>query len=210
MRPTIIRSFVALSVALGTFTLSSPPHVLAVGENVTDHIKNKQNGTVPTAPPTAAGDGSLLWSLFQLIFALGIIIAIIYLLIRFLSQKTNLSRNTVFQSLGAQSLGKDRSVHLVSVGDKVYLLGVGDSITLLDTVTDTELIERLRDNPQQPLARPVAGMSDWISRLRPKSKAQAEEIQVEELPFDAALREKLHNLKERRQQTVDDWQDPSQ
>jgi flagellar protein FliO/FliZ len=209
MRLAIIRTFTALSVALGTFSLSSPPHVLAVGESVTGTINNKQNGSVPTAPTTATGDGSLLWSLLQLIFALGIIIAIIYLLIRFLSQKTNLSRNTVFQSLGAQSLGKDRSVHLVSVGDKVYLLGVGDSITLLDTITDTEMIERLRENTQQPLARPVAGLSDWINRLRNTSKVQAEEIHVEELPFDAALREKIHNLKERRQQTVDDWQDPS-
>ncbi|PWK12700.1 flagellar biosynthetic protein FliO [Tumebacillus permanentifrigoris] len=209
MRPTIKRISTAMAVALGTFLLSSPPHVLAVGENVTDLINNKQNGSVPTAPPAASGDGSLLWSLLQLIFALGIIIAIIYFLIRFLSQKTNLSRNQVFQSLGVQSLGKDRSVHLLSVGDKVYLLGVGDSITLLDTVTDAALIERLRETSQQPLARPVSGMQEWITRLRPKSKAQAEEVRVEELPFDAALREKLHNLKERRHQTVDDWQDPS-
>ncbi|MBL0388923.1 flagellar biosynthetic protein FliO [Tumebacillus sp. ITR2] len=209
MRPTITRTITTWSVALSVFWFSSPPHVLAVGENVTKAIQDKQNGSTQTVPPTATGDGSLLWSLLQLVFALGIIIAIIYFLIRFLSQRTNLSRNQVFQSLGAQALGKDRSVHLVSVGDKVYLLGVGDTITLLDTVTDAELIERLRENVQQPIVRPVSGMQDWINRLRPKAKAQAEEIQVEELPFDAALREKLNNLKERRQQTVDDWQDPS-
>lgn len=209
MRPTITRTIVAWSVALSCFWLSSPPHVLAVGDNVTQLIQNNQNGSAPATAPTASGDGSLLWSLLQLIFALGIIIAIIYLLVRFLSQKTNLARNQAFQSLGAQPLGKDRSVHLISVGDKVYLLGVGDTVTLLDTVTDAELIERLKENSQQSLARPVSGLQEWISRLRPASKAQAEEVQVEELPFDATLREKLHNLKERRQQSVDEWQDPS-
>ncbi|KEO82943.1 hypothetical protein EL26_12670 [Tumebacillus flagellatus] len=183
--------------------------MLAVGENVTKAIQDKQKGTAPAELPTATGDGSLFWSLLQLVFALGIIIAIIYFLIRFLSQKTNLSRNQAFQSLGAQALGKDRSVHLISVGDKVYLLGVGETVTLLDTVTDAQLIEQLRENAQQPMVRPVPGLQTWMNRLRPKANAQAEELQVEELPFDAALREKLHNLKERRQQTVDDWQDPS-
>ncbi|MGB8955593.1 MAG: flagellar biosynthetic protein FliO [Tumebacillaceae bacterium] len=191
--------------------MSSPPHVLAVGGSVDDAIKSKQSGQTPATPPTGTGDGSAIWSVIQLIFALAIIIAIIYLLIRFLSTRTSLSRGHVFRSLGAHSLATNRSVHAVAVGDKVYLLGVGENVTLLDTVDDPEVIEQLRGPDTDGPMAPVNGLQNLLGRFRSRAQApQAEEVPIDELnelSFDATLREKLNNLKEKRQQAVDDWQE---
>ena len=156
----------------------------------------------------------MIWSVIQLIFALAIIIAIIYLLIRFLSTRTNLSRGHVFRSLGAHSLAANRSVHAVAVGDKVYLLGVGENVTLLDTVDDPEVIKQMRGAEANAPMPPVNGLQNLFGRFRSRAQApQAEEIpltELNELSFDATLREKLNNLKEKRQQAVDEWQEGHQ
>lgn len=197
------------SVAIGTLWLSSPSRVLAVGDSVEDAIKkgNAPAGQAPVAPAVGTDGGSMLWSMIQLIFALGIIIAIIYLLIRFLSTRTRLSSGNVFQSLGAHSLSNNRSVHMVAVDDKVYVLGVGENITLLDKIEDIDLIDRLKQPVQESMTNPVDGLQKLFSKLRSTPQTQSEEIKVVDLPFDAALRDKLNQLKEQRQTVVDDWQE---
>lgn len=210
MRTKVLSKLFMWSVAAGTLLLLCPSRVLAVGDNVEDAIKkgNTPGGQAPVAPDTVTtSDGSILWSMVQLIFALGIIIAIIYLLIRFLSTRTRLASGNVFETLGAHSLATNRSVHMVAVEDKVYVLGVGENITLLDKIEDADLIDRLRQTNQENVTNPVDGVQKLFSMLRPTQKTQSEEIKVVDLPFDATLRDKLNQLKEQRQQAVDDWQE---
>ena len=208
MRPNFLHRLVVCSLAAGTIWLSSPLRVLAAKDNLEDLLQSKQPGETPAVPPTATGDGSVLWSTVQLIFALGIIIAIIYLLIRLLSSRARGTQGGAFQTFGAHSLTNNRSVHVVSVGDKVYLLGVGENVTLLDTITDQEQIERLRETIEPNVVQAGSnGLQELISRLRPKSKTQAEEIQLTELPFDTALREKINSLKAKRQDGDQEWEE---
>lgn len=201
MRPKL-RRLVAWSVAAGALWLSSPPRVLAVENNVEDMLKNDAPAT--NFQGAAVDGGSMFWSILQLFFALGIIIAIIYLLIRFLSTRTNLTRGNVIQPLGAHTLASNRSVHVIALQDKVYVIGVGDNVTLLDTIEDAEQIEQLKDTTQQAggTLKGAPGLADLIGRLRKKQAPQAEELQVADLTFDAALREKLNSLKEQRTSAV--------
>lgn len=209
MRPKLLRRLLLMSFAAGAW-LASPPLVLASGtDKVIDAVK-QQNGQKPSVPEVGAGNlgdgGSTLWSMLQLIFALGIIIALIYLLVRFLSTRTNLTRGHLFRSLGSQSVANNRSVHMLSVGDKVYLVGVGENVTLLDTITDAEEVERLQQQAQEGITanNPISGWQTVIDRLRSrKTESQSEEVQVEELSFDNTLREKLEALKGRNGRTSD-------
>ncbi|MFD2171346.1 flagellar biosynthetic protein FliO [Tumebacillus lipolyticus] len=145
----------------------------------------------------AADGGSMIWSILQLLFALGIIIAIIYLLIRFLSTRTNLTRGNAVQSLGAHSLTTNRSVHVIALHDKVYVLGVGDDVTLLDTIEDAEAVKQMKESSEQQSGgnAGVLSFGDLMSRLRKKQKPMAEELHESDLTFDAALREKIDSLK---------------
>jgi flagellar protein FliO/FliZ len=199
MRPKI-RRLVAWSVAAGTLWLSSPPRVLADGDNVENMFKKENPAT--EFQGAAVDGGAMIWSIVQLLFALGMIIAIIYLLIRFLSLRTNLTRGNLFQPLGAYSLTANRSVHLVALKDKVYVIGVGDNVTLLDAIEDAELVKQMKESSEKPggMAAAGPGLADLLGRLR-RQKPQAEEIQVTDISFDAALREKLNSLKKQRQQT---------
>jgi flagellar protein FliO/FliZ len=211
MRPAFRRIF-HWSVAAGTLWLTSPPRVLAADSRTVDEMFKNKNGVpgeAPTAPVVGTGDGSIIWSLLQLIFALGIIIAIIYLLIRLLSSRSQRMQGAGIHLLGVKMLGNNRSVQMIAVGEKVYLIGVGEDITLLDTVTDPDLIQELRDANEHSAVSGPAGWQTLLKKLGIKTQAEtaaSEEISIDDLSFDATLREKLNSLKEKRKQSVDDWQ----
>lgn len=211
MRPSRTTRRILWSLTAAVLWLSSPSRVLAVEDSVEKAIKNGNTGTAPAAPGVTTGDTSLLMSMIQLVISLGIIIAIIYLLIRFLSSRSkNAFRGHTMQNLGAQSLTNNRSVHMLAIGDKVYVLGVGDNVTLLDTITDPDLVNQVKDGaePTSPLnGNGWQGLQDLIQRLRKKSNPQVEEIGMRDIGFDQALREKLNNLKEQRTQSAQDWQE---
>ncbi|MCX7568528.1 flagellar biosynthetic protein FliO [Tumebacillus sp. DT12] len=211
MRPFRTSRRILWSLTAAVLWLSSPSRVLAVDGSVEDAINKGNPGTAPAAPGVTTGDTSLLMSMIQLVFSLGIIIAIIYLLIRFLSSRSkNAFRGHTMQNLGAQSLTNNRSVHMLAIGDKVYVLGVGDNVTLLDTITDPDLVNQVKDDAEPTSSlngNGWQGLQDLIQRLRKKSNPQVEEIGMRDIGFDQALREKLNNLKEQRTQSAQDWQE---
>ena len=47
------------------------------------------------------------------------------------------------KNMGGISLGQQKSIQLVVIGEAYYLIGVGDDIRLLKEITDTEEINKL-------------------------------------------------------------------
>lgn len=47
------------------------------------------------------------------------------------------------ENLGGISLGQNKSVQVIRVGEKVYLLGVGENVELLKEISDQNLIDEL-------------------------------------------------------------------
>lgn len=82
----------------------------------------------------------------KIIFYLIIILFLIYGLIKFLaSRQRKLSPHQLFQTLGGTSLGHNKSLQIVKVGNTYYLLGVAEQISLIKEITSPEeiaLIER--------------------------------------------------------------------
>lgn len=73
-------------------------------------------------------------------FALFIVLAIIYVLLKFLSKRSNLFQQVkVLENLGGISVGQNKSIQIVRIGEKLYLVGVGDNVELLEEITDEKL-----------------------------------------------------------------------
>lgn len=97
-------------------------------------------------------------------------------------------------------VGKDRSIALVEVGDRLYVVGsTGQGITLLDIITDPALIAQVRaaNPPVQPLS--VSGMLRPFPSLLQKGMGAPAEAQsgsdAMEEPFSASLSSQLERLK---------------
>ena len=85
-------------------------------------------------------------SCFKNHFLLDYYPVLIYGLIKFLaSRQRKLGHHQLFQTLGGTSLGHNKSLQIVKVGNTYYLLGVAEQISLIKEITSPEeiaLIER--------------------------------------------------------------------
>ncbi|RDW17824.1 flagellar biosynthetic protein FliO [Oceanobacillus chungangensis] len=88
---------------------------------------------------------ALALSIVRMFFALVLVLALIYFLLRFLNKRNKLLNNQVkaLEKLGGISLGQNKTIQLVRVGNQVFLLGVGDNIELLMEITEEEVKEGL-------------------------------------------------------------------
>lgn len=96
--------------------------------------------------------GSIVFDLIKMVFALLLVLALIYLLLKFLNK-----RNKIFQSVkalenvGGISVGQNKSIQIIRIGSRIYVVGVGDNVELLHEITnENEKLELLHSNQFQP------------------------------------------------------------
>ncbi|XKE82096.1 flagellar biosynthetic protein FliO [Oceanobacillus kapialis] len=95
---------------------------------------------------------SLLFDLVKMFFALLLVIALIYVLLKFLKNRNKLfSKVRALESLGGVSVGQNKSVQIIRLGDRFYMLGVGDNVEMLQEITDESVkAELIRQEDVQP------------------------------------------------------------
>lgn len=103
---------------------------------------------------------SLIFGFLKTGFALLLILALIYIMVKFLGKKNHsLQQTKILENLGGISLGQNKSIQMVRVGNKILLVGVGENIQLLDEITDESIIEQLlRDEPIEQKGQLVSSL----------------------------------------------------
>lgn len=86
------------------------------------------------------GNGSIVFNLIQMVFALFLILALIYLLLKFLNKRNKLfTQVKALENLGGIAVGPSKSIQIIRVGSKLYLVGVGENVQLLEEIEDEQL-----------------------------------------------------------------------
>jgi len=136
------------------FLVGMLPAGVHADENISVHeaLQSKQTSTVPaspagaeTAPALPGADMPSGWTmLLQVFFSLGLVVLLIYLLVRFLAKRQAGAReNGPMRVISVMPLGNGKSVHLVQIGDALYMLGVGDNVQLLRHIPAGEEMDLL-------------------------------------------------------------------
>ncbi len=87
---------------------------------------------------------SFIGSFIKLIVALAIVIGLIVLISKFLRKKNGfLKRHQVVENFGGISVGSNKSIQTIKIGDRFYVIGVAENIELLMEITDPKTIEQL-------------------------------------------------------------------
>lgn len=111
---------------------------------------------------------SIFKLLFQLAFYTGVVLILIYGLVKFLSiRQKKLQSSQVIKVLGGTSVGSQKSLQLVKVGGKMYLLGVGDQVTLIKEIDDLDDISVI----EYELEQQEAGMAKGFLSFLPSSSS---------------------------------------
>jgi len=144
------------------FLFCSPFHqTLAKDANVDDCLKGKVDcediGKQPaeqtdpvdkknadSSVETDASTGLLVINVLKMIFALALILLLIYGTLKVLSKRSKtFQQNGTMQNLGGLSVGQNKSLQMVRIGDKLYLIGVGENVEMLQEITDEDVKKQM-------------------------------------------------------------------
>ena len=140
---------------------------------------------------------SLIFNVIKMIVALLLVLALIYVLLIFIKKRNKLTQQVkVLDNLGGISVGPNKSIQLVRIGEKVYMIGVGDTVELLQEITDASVIDDLLNQEEHPI-KPMSFL-----KLKLRRNSSNDENQSAEHPFTDTLQQELNKLKSNRHQMI--------
>ncbi|MBH0167744.1 flagellar biosynthetic protein FliO [Fictibacillus sp. 18YEL24] len=161
----LISLFAAVCLSLVPFSVQAEGS--SSGKSVYDTINNSDQKGEKEAPadnsPVSSESESTFMMLVKLVFMLGIVLAILFFVLRFIQRKSvSFQDGKNLQSLGGIGIGQNRSVQLIRTGNSVLVVGVGDSVTLLKEITDEVEVQMMLDQ------RPSQNVSSLTDQLKVK------------------------------------------
>lgn len=184
---------------LSSFLMLSLPYFAVAASS------DSESGDLSSGVPKM--DMSYVGQIIWVFVALGIVIALLVVTIKFLSKRNAIwSKQKGMRSLGGISLGQHSSMQVIEIGDRIYFLGVGNEVTLLDKEDDPikveKIIELLEQNEQSSMN--ITTIKDWLNRLnRSKREASSQNdsnMWNESKSFEDLLLSKLDKQAERKQE----------
>lgn len=170
------------------------------GGTVAEHIRNESPEEMmeddKTMEPTAT---NTVWTLVKIVFILALLIALIYLILRFVHSKTkSFASDRAIQSIGGVYVGSNRSVQLVKVGGRVFVIGVGESVSLLKEIEDEdEVAELLKESGDDAIDHSFGKIRHWLRKRRPSESRR--------VPFKSMLQANLQQMKQERNHTMEQF-----
>ncbi|WP_084268831.1 flagellar biosynthetic protein FliO [Oceanobacillus damuensis] len=184
--------------------------IAATTPNVTDCLEGQVDCSEPadTVNPEEENDndlltetestGSLAFELVKVFFALVLILALIYILIKFLNKRTKLSNHVkALENVGGISVGQNKSIQIVRIGTHLYIVGVGENVQMLQEITDEQVKEDILLSKE--------GTSDdfpggtLLSSLIQKKQGNQDSSDSN---FKAMFSKELENLKQNRNKMI--------
>ncbi|MCP3026110.1 flagellar biosynthetic protein FliO [Halobacillus sp. A5] len=138
---------------------------------------------------------SLVWNILKLIFALLVVLALIYGLLKLFNKRNKLfQKNKTMETLGGITLAPNRSLQAVRIGEKYYVVGVGDSIDLITEITDSKTIENLNKNEDSEL---MSKGADQLKIFRKKGRSSSTE-KASTVQFQNLFEQQLKEMRSKR------------
>jgi len=142
---------------------------------------------------------SIILNIFKVIFALILIVLLIYVFLTLLKKKNKmLEQKGVLENLGGISVGQQKSIQIVRIGEKVYAIGVGQDVTMLDEIEDKTVVHELKEN-LTPKREPMSFVRDVLT----KKKGTPLNDKEKPTSFTHTLKKELEKLKTQRGTFID-------
>ena len=207
------KRYIGVFVFLILYSFSFTSKVEATAPSVIDCLKEdaacEENGAETTpkneeqteqdAQASVVGkNGSLLFSIVKMVFALLLVLALIYLLIKFLSKRNKLFHQVkALENLGGISVGQQKSIQVVRIGSKVFLVGVGENVELLQEITDEQVKHDLLHKDENEANESLG--SNWLTSFLQQKQTG---VKTQTNDFKQFFTNELDKLKQNRKKLI--------
>jgi flagellar protein FliO/FliZ len=108
-----------------------------------------------------------------------LILFLLFIVLKYLSKKTkSYAGGGPFHALGGHSLGNNRSLQMLMIGDTLYIVGVGEDVNLIRTIPPGEEQRRLLEAVAE---KPIDTVTKWGSQLKKTSQEKWNELLLKQL-----------------------------
>lgn len=201
--------YIFLFILIALSGTGNPVHAGQEDKSVLENLKqpdapdastdeNKDNN-IQEETITTSTDLSI-WDFLRVFVATIFVVALLYFMLKFISKKNKAYQKANFiENLGGTSLGANRSIQIIKVGESILIVGVGENIQLLKDIEDPVQYQKLLEEYNERLESTIQPM-DIISKLGNKlTKAEPSKE-----GFSSQLKKQLDALAKSRNKGLDE------
>lgn len=122
--------------------------------------------------------GLSFWDFIKMILATVFVVALLYFVLKFVNKKGSLyKRSQIIENLGGTSLGTNRSVQIIKIGNRLLVVGVGENIHLITEINDEKEYEQIitdYNSKMDQMAEPSDFISKMIKKVKDRTRVNAE------------------------------------
>jgi len=194
------------------FFLTVPAHI-TFADQKNEMVDNNylQNPELQTDNSTAvkepAAVGLTAWDYIKMLLALIFVLVLLVWVLKFINKKSaHFQQNNIVRSLGGISLGSQKSVQILQIGDTLYVVGVGENVELLKEINDSDEIEKLLSyyNEKQTITAGTPYITELVQKLKGHSKKSGDESDHN---FGNLLNQRLSEIKKVRRDELEKWKE---
>ena len=158
-----------------------------------------------TADSDSASVGVGLWEYIKVLLSLVLVLGILIFVLRFLNKRNqNYQQNSVIRNLGGHSVGAQKSVQLLHIGNQIYVVGVGEDVQLLQVISDPQEIEQMVALYTEKYGH--TSTSPYVAELFAKFKTKRSSETPSE-DFRNILDKRLSEIKQERSDELERWKE---
>ncbi|HET7656813.1 MAG TPA: flagellar biosynthetic protein FliO [Bacillales bacterium] len=159
--------------------------------------QKQQDAKKPTL--TSKSTSGTVGMFIKVFLILAVVVALIYFLLRFVNAKTkSFAEGKIVQTIGGTSVGSNRSVQMVKVGERILVVGVGESVSLLKEIDNQEEVERLLEINHR---EDVIDKSFW--KLKDMLTKRTHSVNQERKSFKTMLEGRLKQMAQERKKAME-------
>ncbi len=147
------------------------------------------------------------WEYIKILLALVFVIGLLLFVLKFLNKRNiKYQQNSVIKNVGGMSVGPQKSVQLLLIGNKIYVVGVGEDVHLLKEIDAQQDVEQLVKQIESNQS--IATSTPYIAELFKKfnKKDQPKDIS-DNTKFNNMFNEKIGKLKQERSDEIERWKE---
>lgn len=151
--------------------------------------------------------GVTIWDFLKMIIATLFVIALLYFLLKFINKKSHGYKDSqLIQNIGGTSLGANRSVQMIKVGERVLVVGVGENIQLLKEIEDKEEARQIIQDYNNKIEQLISP-SDIVTKVMKRTKSlDIQGKEKEDASFPSILKKQLDNITKERKKLFDEME----
>lgn len=202
-----VRIVIVLSILIALFIPMQNAYAnQMISDEYLQNLESQQQSPSAANEEKPAAVGITAFDYIKMLLALVFVLGLLIFILKFINKKNiSYQTNSLVRNIGGVSVGSQKSIQVIQIGDSLYVIGVGEDVQLIKEINNPEEIEQLLNfyNEKQSIST-----TPYIAELFNKLKKKPNDVEKEKkADFGNLLNERLKTIKKERRHELEKWKE---